>query len=337
MSLTNIPTRWGILGTGQVSHDWSIAMSTLPPTVHKITAVAARREESAKKFANEHGIPKVHKSYEDLAKDREIDVVYIAVIHTEHLRIGKMVLDNGKHLLCEKPLGMNAKETKELVEYARKKKLFMMEGIWSRFFPSYFKLREELEKGTIGEVMQVIVDMGLSFPEENWRRAKEIGGGSVLDMGTYTVQFTTMCFAGLKPLKIVASGHLNESGADDSSSATIIFPNGKTATLVTHTIVNLPSEALVVGTKGSMKLPFPYWAPDKLETPSGILEFPLPKTEKDLYLWNTTGLCYQCKEVRRCIQEGLTESPLMSLDETILIAEIKDTIRKQIGVSYPQD
>ncbi|ODM95427.1 Trans-1,2-dihydrobenzene-1,2-diol dehydrogenase [Orchesella cincta] len=337
MSQKSEPTRWGILGAGQISHDWSVAMSTLPPTEHKIVAVAARNAESAQKFAKLHGIPKVHKSYEDLAKDPEIDVVYIGVIHTEHLRIGKMVLDNGKHLLCEKPLCMNVKETKELVDYARKKKLFMMEAIWSRFFPAYFKLREELEKGTIGEVMQVRVEMGLAFPEDNWRRSKEVGGGTVLDMGTYTTQFTTMCFSGLKPLKIVASGHLNESGADDSSSATIIFPKGKTGTLITHSRVNLPSEALVVGTKGSMKLNFPFWAADKLETPSGVLEFPVPKTDKEFNFWNSTGLSYQCQEVRRCIQAGITESPLMSLDETILIAEIKESIRKQIGVSYPQD
>lgn len=215
-----------------------------------------------------------------------------------------MILDNGKHLLCEKPICMNVKETKELVEYARKKKLFMMEAIWSRFFPAYCKLREELAKGSIGEVMQVRVEMGLAFPEDNWRRDKQVGGGTVLDMGTYTTQFTTMCFSGLKPVKVVASGHLNESGADDSSSATIIYPNGKTGTLITHSRVNLPSEALVVGTKGSMKLHFPFWAANKLETEEGIQEFPLPETNKEFNFWNSTGLSYQCREVRRCLMEG---------------------------------
>lgn len=231
-------------------------------------------------------------------------MVYIGVLHTDHLRLGKLVLDNGKHLLCEKPLCMNLKETKELVEYARKKKLFMMEAIWGRFFPAYYKLREELSKGTIGEVMQVRVELGRAYPEDNWRRDKKVGGGTVLDMGTYTTQFTTMCFSGLKPLKVVASGQLNKSGADDSSSATIIFPNGKTGSTITHSKVDLPSEALVVGTKGSMKLHFPFWAADKLETLEGIQEFPLPKTEQKLNFWNSAGLAYQCLEVRRCIKEG---------------------------------
>lgn len=216
-----------------------------------------------------------------------------------------MVLDNGKHILCEKPLCMNTRETKELVEYAQSKKLFLMEAIWSRFFPAYLRLREEIEKGTIGDVIQVRVEMGLQFPEDNWRRSKEVGGGTVLDMGTYTTQFATLCFKGLQPEKILAGGHLNSSGADDSSSATIIYPGGKTATLITHSRTNLPNEAVVAGTKGVMKLPFPFWAANKLEMPDGkVLEFPLPQSDKEINFWNSTGLSYQCKEVRRCILEG---------------------------------
>lgn len=84
--------------------------------------------------------------------------------------MGKLALDHGKHVLCEKPLCMNVKETVELLNYARSKKLFFMEAIWSRFFPAYLKLKEEIDNGTIGEVLQVIVGMGLQFPEDNWRR-----------------------------------------------------------------------------------------------------------------------------------------------------------------------
>lgn len=200
---------------------------------------------------------------------------------------------------------MNVRETRELVDYARKRNLFLMEAIWSRFFPAYQRLSEEIEKGTIGDVVQVRVEMGLQFPADNWRRSKDVGGGTVLDMGTYTAQFATLCFKGLRPEKILAGGHLNSTGADDSSSATLIFPGGKTATLITHSATNLPSEALVAGTKGSMKLLFPFWAANKLEMPDGkVLDFPVPKAEMEINFWNSTGLSYQCKEVRRCIAEG---------------------------------
>jgi len=331
------PTKWGIMGAGQISHDWAVGVSTLSSEEHKIVAVSARKLESAQTFAKEHSIEKSYGSYLELVKDPEVEVVYIGTIHPEHLKLGKLALDHGKHVLCEKPLCMNVKETVELVNYARNKKLFFMEAIWSRFFPAYLKLKEELEKGTIGEVKQVIVGMGLQFPEENWRRSKELGGGTVLDMGTYCCQFATLVFPGLKPEKIVAAGHLNSSGADDSSSATITFPGGKTATLMTHSAVNFPCEALAIGTKGTLKLPFPFWAADKIETPEGTLTFEVPKSDKRINFWNSTGLSYQCKEVRRCIQNGLTESPSLTLDETVLLAEIRESIRKQIGVVYPTD
>ena len=96
--------------------------------------------------------------------------MYIGTLHTVHLALVKQAMEHGKHVLCEKPLAMNVKETKEIVEFARQKKLFLMEAIWTRFFPAYVKLREELEKGTIGEVYQVVATMGIAFPEDNWRR-----------------------------------------------------------------------------------------------------------------------------------------------------------------------
>ncbi|KAG4072850.1 hypothetical protein HA402_002593 [Bradysia odoriphaga] len=335
--MTSSPTRWGIMGAGMISHDWAVAVSTLPTTEHQILAVSARSKENAENFAREHNIAKAYGSYAELCQDTNIDVIYIGTIHPEHLKLGKLALDHGKHVLCEKPLCMNVKETVELVNYARSKKLFFMEAIWSRFFPAYLKLKEEIDNGSIGEVVQVIAGMGLQFPEDNWRRTKELGGGTVIDMGTYCCQFASLVFSGLKPEKIIASGHLNSSGADDSSSATIIYPNGKTATLITHSQVNFPCEALAIGTKGTLKLPFPFWATDKLETPNGVIEFALPKSDKKINYWNSTGLSYQCQEVRRCIQNGLTESPILTLDETVLLAEMRESIRKQIGVVYPTD
>jgi dihydrodiol dehydrogenase / D-xylose 1-dehydrogenase (NADP) len=88
------------------------------------------------------------------------DIVYIGAIHTQHVRLCKLALHGGKHVLCEKPLGMNVKETKEILELAKAKGLFLMEAVWSRFFPAYKRLKEELEKGTVGEILQVLVSFG---------------------------------------------------------------------------------------------------------------------------------------------------------------------------------
>jgi len=336
--MENKPLRWGILSAGAISHDWAVSFAAyLSPEEHVISAVAARNKDSATKFAKEHKIPIVHDSYEELVKDPNIDVIYIGSIHPMHLEHGKLCLDHGKHVLCEKPLCVNTRETKELLEYAQKKKLFLMEAIWTRFFPAYLKLKEELDKGTIGEVLQVKADFGVLFPEGNWRMSKEHAGGSVLDIGTYTSQLASLVFGGERPLKILASGHLNEEGVDESSSTTLIYSRGRTATLITHIRIVLPNDAYVVGTKGTIKLANPFWSPTKIETPSGEFEYPLPKTDKKINFWNTQGLAYQCDEVRRCIQNGLLESPVVSHEESVILAEIRESTRRQIGVKYPQD
>jgi dihydrodiol dehydrogenase / D-xylose 1-dehydrogenase (NADP) len=330
------PTRWGILSAGKISHDFCVGVSTLNPQEHQLVAVGARNLESAKSFAKTHNIQNAYGSYEELVKDPNVEVVYIGTINPHHLASAKLALDNGKHVLCEKPLCINVKETKELQAYAKAKNLFLMEAIWSRFFPAYKRLKEELDKGTIGDVFQVIVSFGFEIAEVDRVKLKELGGGTVLDLGVYCTQFAALVF-GERPERIIAGGCLNEEGVDSSTSSTLIFSGGRTATLVTSAKVQLPNEAFAVGTKGIIKLPSPMWCPTTLVLPNETLEFPLPATDKKMNFGNSQGLSYQCHEVRKCLLNGLTESSVVSHDETLRIAEIMEAIRKQVGVVYPQD
>jgi len=336
------PTRWGVISAGKISNDWTVGLSTLSRDEHVVGAVAARSLDSAQKFAKLHGIPRAYGSYEELVKDAEIDVVYIGAIHPQHLRLAKLALDNGKPVLCEKPLCMNVKETQELVEYAQSKKLFLMEAVWSRFFPAYQRLKEEIQKGTVGDIVQVIVSFGQPIEEIDRLKLKELGGGTTLDLGVYCCQFASLVYGGEKPEKIIAAGYLNDQGVDISTSSTLLYSRGRTATLMTHAKVVLPCEAYAVGTKGTLKMAYPFWCGTKLEItmnnqPTEVLEFPLPQTDKEMNFWNSQGLSYQCKEVRRCLLEGLTESPSMSHAETLTLAHLMESIRKQVGVVYPQD
>ena len=156
-------TRWGIASAGRISHDFTNSIvGVLPSEDHKVVAVAARRLEDAQKFAEKHGIEKAYGDYSGLANDPDIDVVYVGSIHPQHLALAKQFLQAGKHVLCEKPLCMNVRETVELVELARSKKLFLMEAIWSRCIPSYQALRQELAAGTVGDVKQIICTIGWS-------------------------------------------------------------------------------------------------------------------------------------------------------------------------------
>jgi len=331
------PLKWGILGCGKISSDFVNAVQTLSPELHLVVGAGARTLSSAQDFANKFNIPKAFGSYDELLKDPEIQVVYIGTINPDHIKSAKLALEHGKHVLCEKPIGINVRETKELIAMAKEKNLFLMEGIWSRFFPVYKRLKEELDKGTVGEVVQLIVPFCTLLTHKERCSLKELGGGTVLDVGVYCVQFTSFVFGGDKPIKIVASGHLNEDGIDESTSATVIYSKGRTATLITHGRAKYETDAVILGTKGSIKVPFRFWCPTELVTPNGIETFDLPKTDRKFNYANSVGLSYEAEEVRKCLKQGLLESPLMTLDETVTISEIMESIRKQTGVEYPQD
>ncbi|CAL8144675.1 unnamed protein product [Orchesella dallaii] len=330
--------RWGIVSAGLISNDFVVAMTTLNPSEHVAAAVAARSVADAEKFAKEHDIPKFYGSYEELFQDPEIDVIYIGSIHPYHLPLAKQALDNGKPVLCEKPLCMNSKETTELIEYAKEKNLFLMEAIWVRHFPVYRKLKELLDQGAIGEAKNLIISFGIPIGDKDSCKYPNLGGGSTLGIGIYCVQLALFVFGQQKP-EIVSTGCLNKWGADESGSTTLKFSGGRMATFTTSYNTLMPNEAFIVGTTGTIKMHSPFLSTTKLEvTPSGnVFHYSLPESAKSTILEGSTGLSYQCLEVRRCINEGRLESPVMSHWESQLIAEICESIRKQIGVVYPQD
>ncbi|XP_077296371.1 trans-1,2-dihydrobenzene-1,2-diol dehydrogenase-like [Arctopsyche grandis] len=327
--------RWGIASAGKISNDFVTAVKLLPKEDHEIVAVAARKLESAKAFASRFDIKNAYQGYECLAKSSEIDIVYIGTLHPQHFETAKLMLDNNKNVLCEKPLCMNYKEAKTLVDLAKKKNLFFMEAVWSRCFPAYAALKEYIKSGALGEVYQVYADFGQPISEVPRLNTKELGGGTVLDIGIYPLQFSQMIF-GSYPQTIVAAGHLNDDGVDLSMSCVLTYAQGGTATLTTHSRVQLPNEAIIVGTKGTARLPS-FWCPTRLQLGDGTWkEFPLPKARGFVFT-NSAGLMYEAEECRQCIKNGLKESSKMPHEESLNLAKLEDAIRKQIGVHYKQD
>ena len=196
------PTRWGIASAGLISHDFSNALSIYPDQ-HTVVAVAARSLDRAREFANRFGVKNAHGSYEALAADPDVEVVYVGSINTEHVKLCKMMLAAGKHVLCEKPLGLNVRETKEIVEAAKKNEVFLMEAIWSRFVPSYVKVREDIERGVIGDVLHSEALFAVPIDKVDRILNKEKGGGSVLDIGIYCVNWAQFVHGSKKPKKVI--------------------------------------------------------------------------------------------------------------------------------------
>lgn len=158
--------KWGIAAAGKISHDFVNAMtSTLSEDEHQVVAVAARDLSRAEDFAKRFGIPKAHGSYIELAKDVDVEVVYVGTLNPQHFEVAMMMLENGKHLLVEKPLCMNEKQSKKLIAYAERKKLFLMEAVWTRFFPCYQYVRKQIQSGMLGEIQSAEVEFGFNLIE----------------------------------------------------------------------------------------------------------------------------------------------------------------------------
>lgn len=326
------PTRWGIVAAGRISNDFVAALSTLPREEHQVVAVAGRNFANAKQFAKLHGISKVYPTYEELARDPEVEVAYVGSLHPDHYPTMKQLLENGKHVLCEKPLTMNRQDTEDICRRAKDKKLFLMEGLWSRHLPTYKHMADALSGEVVGEPRYVHSSHG--YPMRGMERVfrKDLGGSVVLTLANYCVSLALQVFGAELPIKISAVGELAPEGVDQHVAAVMEFSGGRLATFAVSGLVRLPSRAEIVGTKGTITLHPPFLASTCIETPAEKIETPFPTVSVPLNYPNTAGLRYQAVEVRRCLLEGLLESPVMTHKDSMLIGTILDEVLKQVGV-----
>ena len=336
--------RWGILGAGKIAHDFVVALKTLPESEHRTEAVADLSGEEARQFAATHSIPRSYGSFDDLIRDENLDVIYIATIHVTHGDIGLKVLEAGRPVLCEKPMTTKKRDTQALIDKAREKGVFLMEATWMRFFPAIVELRRMISEGYLGEVRFVRANFSFRRPPE---RAEgrltdpKLGGGSVLDVGVYTISFATMIFGGERPEKIYAQGTLLPTGVDDLAVITLTYAGGRIAQLTCSISYDIACDAVVCGTKGELRLPHPFWCPTKLASPEGVYEketvskeYPLPMPYLPGNYPNCTGLRYEAAEVYSCLKEGRKESSVMPLDESLIVIEVAEEVMRQIGVVY---
>ncbi|XP_068429499.1 trans-1,2-dihydrobenzene-1,2-diol dehydrogenase [Clinocottus analis] len=330
-------TKWGICSAGKISHDFTVALKTLPAGEHQVVAVAARQLEHAEEFAKKHNISRAYGSYEELARDPDIDVVYIGVINPYHLSTCQLFMNAKKNVLCEKPLAMNSKEVKEILTSAKRNEVFFMEAVWTRFFPASVEIKRLLAQGEVGEVKMVRSEFGAPLKDVPRSVQKELGGGAMLDIGVYCLQFICMVYNGEKPECIQATGVLHETGVDETVVVTLKFSRNRLAVFTCSSGIQLPNDAIIVGTKGSITIPTHMWCPTSLVVNGKETQYPVPEPHLPLNFLNSTGMRYEAEEVRQCLLKGLKESAVVSHADSLLLAEVEDEIRRQVGVVYSQD
>ncbi len=327
---TSSTIRWGILGTGGIAEKFARGLHSAQGV--ELVAVGSRSTKSAEAFGTEFDVPRRHASYEALAADPDVDIIYVATPHPVHHEAVLLCQAAGKAVLCEKPFTVNARDAAELIENARTKKLFLMEAMWSRYFPAMIRFRELIAEGAIGEPHLLQADFGFRTgvnPEGRLFKV-ELGGGALLDVGVYVVSLASMIFG--TPAAAAGIGQFGETGVDELTAITLAYSGGQIAQLTCAIRTQTTVEATLFGSEGSLTIASPWYSPSRLTLARAgqeVESLDLP------YVGN--GYNYEAEEAGRCLREGLLESPTMPLDETLQIVQTLDRIRAPWPVRYPGD
>ncbi|MDN5892985.1 MAG: Gfo/Idh/MocA family oxidoreductase [Nocardioides sp.] len=328
-------TGWGILATGRIAHNFARDLREVPGA--RVAAVGARSLQRARAFAEDLGDQDcaAYSSYAELVKDPSVDVVYIASPHSLHLEHARLAFEAGKHVLCEKPVTLNQADALEMVRLAAEHDRFLMEAMWTLCHPLVIEIKRRLDSGEYGVPRQVHADLGwyVDRPPTDRMLDPALGGGALLDMGIYPLTFAQLMLGDAEQLVAVAD--LAESGVDLDVSIAGRHTGGGTSAL-TASMTCWPSRtATIATTTGLIEV-----APDFHHPPTatwsrrvegrGEAE-PIVATDPVL----GRGYGNEALEVMRCIDAGLTESPLVPHALTLAVMGQMDELRRQVGVVYP--
>jgi predicted dehydrogenase len=322
-----VTVRWGVIGPGAIAAGFADAMEMVQGG--EIVAVASRALQRADAYGDRYGVETRYGDYAALAEDPRVDVVYVATPQSRHAEDAITMLRAGKHVLCEKPFALNAAQAQRMVAEARVGGLFLMEAIWSRFLPSYRALVDAVGSGRIGESLLVEADFGFRRPLDPDHRLfrADLGGGGLLDLGIYPLQLCTLLLGPVED--VAAEGVIGETGVDEAVAAVLRHRSGGLGVIKAALRINMACSARVSGAEGVIEIPAFMHCPNGIRvlSPAGIDDIDAS--------YEGNGLRFEIDEVHRCLADGLTESDVMPLDETLALATTLDDIRQQIGLVFP--
>lgn len=334
-----------------------------------VAAGSSSSESRASEFLEEikaPGSPKAYGSYHELVRDPNIDVIYVATPHSHHFQNTMLALEHGKHVLCEKAFTVNAKQARKLAETAKAKNLFLMEAVWTRYFPISIKIRELVTSGAIGKVHRVIADNSvaaaaedgsLKFPDSSRMVNIDLAGGALLDLGIYALTWVYQILYHCQPKPreaptvTSALSKYDITGADEMTSIILHFPKQKSVGIALTGLrvgtqpdgTNAAGPAIrIQGAKGEIQVMGPAYQPTIYKVimvggKKGDVEeitYPIPKDPKRDG-WGH-GMAWEADEVARCLRDEKLESETLSWEESILIMDTMDEVRKQGGLEYPE-
>lgn len=318
------PLRWGVLGTGWIAERFTSALRAR--TRQQVYAVGSRSQASADTFAGLVGAQAAYGSYEALVADPQVDVVYVATPHNHHHPHARLALEAGRHVVVEKPMGLDAAQCEDLAAVAASRGLFLMEAMWTLFLPKYDVIRQLLEQGALGTVHTVIADMGEHFAADHRIMRADLAGGPLNDLGTYPVTLATWVLGApsvVQAVGTVAPAELSPSGVDGQVAVVMRMAAGGVAALYTTLLSETPTTATIAGSEGTLVIDGPFYQPGGFTvTPHGAA--PLRYDEPRI---SHLGLHWEGAEAARCISRGDTGSALRPVADTIVTMRVMDAVR----------
>lgn len=323
--------RWGFIGSGRIIPRFMGGFTQVKEAVP--AAIYARNREKGQALADQYGFEKVFDDLEAFVKEADIDIAYIALPHTLHPQFAIKCLNAGIPVLCEKPMAANRKQEEDMIKCARMNGTFLMEAFWTRAFPATRQAVKWIREGRIGRV--VAVDGAFTDAADYVKGDRlfepSMAGGALLDIGVYLIQAANLVF-GKAPDSVAALANIDKHGVDDCCGMTLKYGGG-IATLFCSFMCKGKDTLTIYGTGGTIEIDENFWSPRtmRLITREGVTEYPEAGDET----FEGEGFQFEIRHVHGCLAEGLKESPLMTLDQSLGVISTCDEIRRQCGLVYP--
>lgn len=325
----NEPMRVGILGAGHIAEKMAKTIAAMSDVL--VLAVASRSAERAKAFAERFAVPRAYDNYDALVCDPDIDIIYIATPHSHHFAHAALAIEHNKPVLVEKAFTANAREADTLIRLAHDKGVFLTEAVWTRYMPMSQVIREKMESGVIGEPRLLTATLCYMMEHKERILRPELCGGALLDLGVYVLNFARMYF-GSNIVRTVSNVHLWPTGVDMQECISLCYADGKMANLQAGALTLNDKQGIISGTEGYIRV-------DNINCPTLIEVYRDDKCVERIPAPADmiSGYEYQLRECKRCLENGLTESPMMPHAETFAIMQQMDDLRREWGVRYPMD
>ena len=320
-------TKIGIMGTGNIAGIMADTIKNMRGV--SCYAVGSRTAENASRFASLYGVKKSYGSYEELVNDPKVELIYVATPHSEHYENVKLALNAGKNVICEKAFMLNERQAKEVFDLAKEKNLLLTEAIWTRYMPMRAKINEVLASNVIGQPTMLTANLGYNVSGKDRISRPELGGGALLDLGVYVLNFASMVF-GNDVTDIASICTFNELGMDMQDSITLRYRDGRMAVLcaTAHSIAD--RSGVIFGTKGYIRV-------DNINNMEAITVFDNERKKIASYKApkQITGYEYEILACKKALSENWTECPEMPHSESLKMLNMMDFIRRSNGIKFP--